>query len=477
MSEPSLDQCCCFIDGFLDDLRIAGHPLEGVAIHVRNSRQQPYEGYGRLIRSVIEKYGGVVKHVPDLSVVLDMEDAYSPLDDVDTFLMLACTVSVSAETLELTHHGRTGPSSLRDRLHVLMPNDYRSGFVYRRLRKHKVHVDLFDRWDANAHEIMMAIMNRLVERKRKAEAIEKAKSMEFSPRIGIVTALPVEWTAMHTLLSDVRDEKHRPRAGVLHEYKHGRIEALGGGVHEVVVARSGAGNNQAAITAERLFSRYSLDEVFVVGIAGGLPAIADRQDDIRLGDVVLSGRKGVVQYDRIKATTDGSESAHHPRPPSEAWLGRAETFLEDESETGGFRTHLASVATGRFVRPDAASDVLRQDQHDPSSLVLDRPWRHPDRVSHEPMVFHGTIGSANSVVKDQDVREDIRKRCGAIAVEMEASGVADAATANGKPFFVVRGICDYASKSKNDEWHSYAARAAASFTYSLIRSMPLPEER
>jgi nucleoside phosphorylase len=44
---------------------------------------------------------------------------------------------------------------------------------------------------------------------------------------------------------------------------------------------------------------------------------------------------------------------------------------------------------------------------------------------------------------------------------------------NGKGFFVVRGICDYANDGKNDAWHHYAAMAAASFAVHLIESMPL----
>ena len=38
------------------------------------------------------------------------------------------------------------------------------------------------------------------------------------------------------------------------------------------------------------------------GIAGGIPHPAKLDDHVRLGDIVVSGIKGVVQYDFIKRT-------------------------------------------------------------------------------------------------------------------------------------------------------------------------------
>lgn len=69
-------------------------------------------------------------------------------------------------------------------------------------------------------------------------------------------------------------------------------------------------------------------------------------------------------------------------------------------------------------------------------------------------------------------REYLRTHFGALAVEMEASGIADATWDNEVAYLVVRGICDYCDQNKNDTWQEYAALAAASYTRALIEKLP-----
>jgi nucleoside phosphorylase len=51
---------------------------------------------------------------------------------------------------------------------------------------------------------------------------------------------------------------------------------------------------------------------------------------------------------------------------------------------------------------------------------------------------------------------------------MEGSGIGDAAwQANGR-FLIIRGICDYSDRHKNNVWQGYAAAAAAAVARALI---------
>jgi nucleoside phosphorylase len=61
---------------------------------------------------------------------------------------------------------------------------------------------------------------------------------------------------------------------------------------------------------------------------------------------------------------------------------------------------------------------------------------------------------------------------GVKAIEMEGSALQSAAWHQGKDAFVVRGICDYCDKHKNDDWQNYAALVAASYVRALIEAMP-----
>src|SRR5262249_11896587 len=66
----------------------------------------------------------------------------------------------------------------------------------------------------------------------------------------------------------------------------------------------------------------------------------------------------------------------------------------------------------------------------------------------------------------------LRDRYGVKAIEMEGSGVADAAWTRSIEYFVVRGISDYCDSNKNDDWQNYAAVAAASYTRLLLSTIP-----
>ncbi|HMB04627.1 MAG TPA: hypothetical protein VKP69_12915, partial [Isosphaeraceae bacterium] len=96
----------------------------------------------------------------------------------------------------------------------------------------------------------------------------------------------------------------------------------------------------------------------------------------------------------------------------------------------------------------------------------------PGRRPGQPRVFLGPIASANTLLRDPALRDALRDRFGARAVEMEGSGIADATWNAEVGYLVVRGICDYCDANKNDVWQRYAAMAAAGYVRALLESMP-----
>jgi len=82
------------------------------------------------------------------------------------------------------------------------------------------------------------------------------------------------------------------------------------------------------------------------------------------------------------------------------------------------------------------------------------------------------IASANNLQKNPFRRNSLRDEFGAKAVEMEGSGVADAAYQLAGTYFIVRGIQDYCNQDKNDDWRRCAALAAAAYTRAFARGTP-----
>ena len=299
-----------------------------------------------------------------------------------------------------------------------------------------------------------------------------------APTVGIITALPKEYAAVAVLLESTREHVIDGRGGG-RRYLFGEIPGSTGGTHTVVMCLADMGNNIAATRATLLLEHFpSVTQVIMTGIAGGVPRPDKADDQVRLGDIVVSNQGGVVQYDFVKETKQrkGAREAityrNPPRPPSASLL-EAVRLLE-AGELRGKRPwdkfiKLACRAL-RVARPDETTDVLN-DQDDPSGIVS-----HPvdgKRPKGLPRVFTGPIASSNTLLKNPEKRDALRDQFGVKAVEMEGSGIADATWNHEMGYLIVRGICDYCNPNKRDTWQAYAAVAAAAYTRALLESIPV----
>ncbi|MDE8654620.1 hypothetical protein [Novosphingobium album (ex Liu et al. 2023)] len=298
-----------------------------------------------------------------------------------------------------------------------------------------------------------------------AQARDRAKGAARRIRIGIITALPLEANAIAAALGG--DAVAMPivaRKTQVSYFIHTFRSSLDGGEIEVVVALANQmGNNAAAVTATSLLMDFEkVDDLLVVGIAGGVPAPTIPHQHARLGDIVV-GLSGVIQYDFKKVEVDKSELRKGPPPPS-ALLTTAINQIRLEEERG-------HRSWEQFLDPDVARprlDVL-YDPLDHSTPA--KRLRHPRQNSRRkglPMVHYGLIGSANVLLKNPMQRDILAKEHKLIAVEMEGSGIADAAWNFARGYVIVRAVCDYCDMHKNDRWQRYAANAAAAYARAIV---------
>lgn len=268
-------------------------------------------------------------------------------------------------------------------------------------------------------------------------------------------------------------------------YTVGRI----GAYKIVVAAMPRIGNNIAAAVTTQLHSDFPFVEFcFLVGIGGGVPGHNDDDDDVRLGDVVVSqptgASGGVIQYDLGKRTSYGGfeRTGMSARPP--AILSANVERLKSLHRREGTRIpqFVAQMLekfpkmTKDYTRPAIIEDQLFdpayphqggptcQDCH-PARLVMRK-----ERTSPDPQIHYGIIGSANSVIKDSSTRDALKRDLNIVCVDMEAAGLMDTF-----PGLVIRGICDYADSHKNKNWQPYAAAVAAAYMKELLLIIP-PDE-
>lgn len=238
----------------------------------------------------------------------------------------------------------------------------------------------------------------------------------------MLTALNLEYEAVRERLEDT--EVHRHAKGT--RFETGK---LSGTACRVALALVGKGNHAAAVLAERAIDEFSPVAVVFVGVAGAL------WPNIALGDVVVATQ--VYAYHGGTSEDDGLKA----RPRS--W--------EASHGTDQLARHLAR--TGDWI---------------------DRLPAGPPR----PAVHFGAI-AAGEIVQDSRTSYEaqwIRQHYNdALAIEMEAAGVAQAGHLNGSPVVVVRGISDRADGSKTTSdganWQPRAARNAAAFATRLAEEL------
>ena len=245
------------------------------------------------------------------------------------------------------------------------------------------------------------------------------------PRAVILTAIRVEYEAIRSQLTNLREHSHEH--GTVYEI--GDFTASSGFVWQVCLAEIGPGNAGAAQETERALAFFDPQLAMFVGVAGGV-------NDVNPGDVVVATK--VYAYESGKV---GSDFQTRPEVCNSAYdlvqRARAEARANDWAER---------------VKPSV------------------------------PHVYVGPIASGEKVVASRrsHLYRFVRKSYGdALAVEMEGSGFLVAARSHPNVHaVVVRGISDLIfGKAKADDSGSQlqAARNASAFACAVLdKYLPNP---
>lgn len=317
-----------------------------------------------------------------------------------------------------------------------------------------------------------------------------------SATVAVITALDKEYAACRSILdpNNTGHERSATSAGGTLTcwlcYVTGRQ-----GAHAVaILLLNDMGNNAAAAGTMLLLHHCpEVTHLIMSGIAGAVPYPQKPGDHVRLGDIVVSGPHGVVQYDFGKQRMQpppqtespssphaSFEHRHRPRPPSSELLQSVNRLQSDVMLLTAKEPRLWELYADEFIathdekweRPSSVNDVLDDSPRGSTASPVEHP-RDDTRRAGKPSVFVAAIGSGNSVQSDRLRRDFLRDRFAIKAVEMEGSGVAEAGWQAEVGYLLVRGTCDYCNDRKNDRWQWYAAVIAAAYTRVVIEYLPV----
>jgi len=330
------------------------------------------------------------------------------------------------------------------------------------------------------------------------ESLDRLQSGFMSVRppvdLGIVTALDHEFVAAETCMTvkirgvGGRVVEHEAFGRAPVKFKVIEFEEHNEVFRVVLTQSIKMGNNSAAIaTTAMLYEFPEVQDVLMVGIAGGIPSPLKKndrdsrlvQDHVRLGDIFVS-EQPVLQYDYVHR--GGQETTNRSNPISISHrIQLAFQALRHEELRRRYPwepiIERATARLGRqWNRPAAKFDAPSLYDRDGNGNVVPvgqirHPSHQPRRRRGKPMVHYGRIGSANMLLADAMERERIRVEHGVRAVEMEGSGLADAAWNFGVGYAVVRGICDYCDAGKDNRWQMHASICAGAYARQLVTEL------
>jgi nucleoside phosphorylase len=274
---------------------------------------------------------------------------------------------------------------------------------------------------------------------------EKAVISDFPAQfdVAVQTVIGPELHAAQDVFQATGDGNVRSFYGT--QYYRGQVVQGRGPVSVVICCQSGAGNDAAALMAERIINRWNPKAIFLMGICAG------RKGKCKIGDVVTP--RVIVDDNEGVMEAKGRLGRPNIYPPPHAMVQQLQNFRPDS------------------VRSEWISNLKRLMEVPKPAPKKKKLYRK--LVSESPSHFEAAIYSSDLLLRDgeflekQSVTLHQQIRIG----EMEAAGFSTACNARTPvvPWFVVRGVSDFGDEFKDDAFHKWAAYAAATYLYSLIK--------
>ena len=248
-----------------------------------------------------------------------------------------------------------------------------------------------------------------------------AKSQSIT---GILGAFPPELVLLESQMTQKSDT-------VISQVRFIRGELRG---RRVVLAETGVGKVNAAITTVLMIQHFKPREIVFSGIAGGVdPALAP-------GDLVI-----------------GTEIAYHD-------FGQV-----DDAGMHYWATKNPLTKKENPLKFHCDPALIRKALSVSKNLKLAKVER--DNGSFVPAVKQGVIVTGDVFVSSEKVTRRLLTELGAAATEMEGAAIAQTCYQQNTPFLIIRSLSDKAdgkAKKDMDQFYDVAARNAATLVMAVI---------
>ena len=243
----------------------------------------------------------------------------------------------------------------------------------------------------------------------------------------ILVALPSEYDAVRKEVRLVGQPVELAQHKISIGYRKGE---------KLYVVRTGAGNINAAMTTQAVLTRYKVDRVISIGVAGNL------NDDWKVDDVLVA--TDVVNHQQGKETPAGFAAKE---PAISRQLSAEYGHKCEELRSNAMEVARALLDGSQPARTNGATEVLRQAQGGNIVGGLKAESRQP-----RAGIRQGRLVSGDSFIASTEKRKWLRQTFKADAVDMVAGGIAGVCEANGVPYVIIRVLSDNADESASEDF-------------------------
>ena len=255
----------------------------------------------------------------------------------------------------------------------------------------------------------------------------RAAEVDREPLTAVLGAMPDE---VHLLESRLQGKQVAEHLGL--KFFSGKLAG-----RPVVVAYTGIGKVNAAMTTTLVLDHYHPTEVLFTGVAGGI------NTNLGPGDIVLGARVAQHDFGEVSDQTFQTNPTANPvtRQPNPLFFAGADRLLAAaETAAGGVQWESLTTSQGRRT----------------------------------PRVQRGVIVTGDVFVASPTKCAELRKKFQADAVEMEGGAVAQVCAQQGVPYLVIRSLSDRADTMANLDFKKFfhtAAANSAHLTEAILRQL------
>ncbi len=245
-----------------------------------------------------------------------------------------------------------------------------------------------------------------------------------APVLAVLGAVNQEVALLQSMLTDVKSQEIE---GI--QFISGRI-----GAELVVLAWTGVGKVNAAMTTTLLLEHFRPTRVIFTGIAGGV------DPNLEPGDIVIAKR-----------------TAYHD-------MG---TLWSQGIEYGGVKSRMTGEPNPVFFPADPA--LLAAAEQAAKGMAFGSVGLQTGQ--RPPKVVVGTVVTGDVFVASKEKSAELAKDLGACAVEMEGAAVAQLCYQRGIGYLVIRSISDKADRSAvmdKQLFYTMAAKNSAGLVVKIV---------